>query len=87
MGFAIEKVEKALKQTKNSGLQPAMDYLIEHADDIEANDTIKHSESVESVESVSEVSELTAQSLKCDDCGRVFKDCTFDYQFMIQIVS
>lgn len=38
MGFDAAKVAKALKVVKGAGLQPAMDWLIEHADDIETDD-------------------------------------------------
>jgi UBX domain-containing protein 1/4 len=33
MGFTEEMVAKALKKTRNAGLQPAMDWLLEHGDD------------------------------------------------------
>lgn len=76
MGFTADKVDKALKQTKNAGLQPAMDYLIEHADDIESapSDPMDSTESLDDGGEISQ-DQVTAQSLKCDDCGRFFKDC------------
>ena len=35
MGFSAAKVEYALLKSNNAGLQPALDFLIEHADDAE----------------------------------------------------
>lgn len=32
-GFSLPKIEKALRVTKNAGLQPALDWLADHADD------------------------------------------------------
>ncbi|KAI8908425.1 ubiquitin-related domain-containing protein [Gorgonomyces haynaldii] len=33
MGFPEEKVARALRVTKNAGLQPALDWIVEHGDD------------------------------------------------------
>lgn len=33
MGFSLPKVTQALKSSKNSGLQPALEWLIAHVDD------------------------------------------------------
>lgn len=32
-GFSLPKIERALRVTKNAGLQPALDWLADHADD------------------------------------------------------
>lgn len=47
MGFSDAKVAKALKKTRNAGLQPAMDWLLEHseeADDFEEEEDIQDQE-------------------------------------------
>ncbi|KAF9158901.1 hypothetical protein DFQ26_007115 [Actinomortierella ambigua] len=43
MGFPQNRVLKALKATKNSGLQPAMDWLLAHSDDADIDDPIGES--------------------------------------------
>ncbi|KAG0226855.1 hypothetical protein BGW41_004068 [Actinomortierella wolfii] len=43
MGFPKNRVLKALKATKYSGLQPAMDWLVAHADDAGIDDPIEES--------------------------------------------
>ncbi|KAF9425895.1 UBX domain-containing protein 1 [Podila epigama] len=40
MGFPKNRVLKALKATKNAGLQPAMDWLVAHSDDADIDDPI-----------------------------------------------
>ncbi|KAJ3314697.1 hypothetical protein HDV04_005703 [Boothiomyces sp. JEL0838] len=66
MGFPEAKVLKALKKTKNAGLQPAMDWILAHQDEPD----------VESEEDDGEITadQQTAQSLKCDDCGKLLRD-------------
>ncbi|KAJ3208313.1 hypothetical protein HDU82_002644 [Entophlyctis luteolus] len=63
MGFAPDRVDAALKATNAAGLQPCLDWLFANpevtATPDESNDDAIHE------------SEATAQSLKCDDCGRL----------------
>ncbi|KAG0290839.1 UBX domain-containing protein 1 [Dissophora globulifera] len=40
MGFPRNRVLKALRATKNAGLQPAMDWLVEHSEDADIDDPI-----------------------------------------------
>ncbi|KAG0286589.1 hypothetical protein BGZ96_009332 [Linnemannia gamsii] len=40
MGFPRNRVLKALRVTKNAGLQPAMDWLVEHSEDPDIDDPI-----------------------------------------------
>ncbi|KAJ2998430.1 hypothetical protein HDV02_004545 [Globomyces sp. JEL0801] len=70
MGFPEKKVLKALKVTKNAGLQPAMDWLIANSDKPDNDD--------EDEEDQGEITpdQVTAQSLKCDDCDRLLRDAT-----------
>ncbi|KAJ3327940.1 hypothetical protein HDU76_010860 [Blyttiomyces sp. JEL0837] len=82
MGFSGAKVTRALKATKNAGLQPAMDWLFAHAeesddvvdDDPMDTDAKKNEAGGDDGEITAE--EATAQSLKCDDCGRLLRDAT-----------
>ncbi|CAG8476698.1 10082_t:CDS:2 [Paraglomus brasilianum] len=95
MGFSPERMygeerifmKETLKGyvTKNAGLQPAMDWLISHADD-DLDETLGGSSSGTAIASGSgtnnaeqeegeiKAGEETAQSLKCDDCQRLFRD-------------
>ncbi|KAK9710220.1 hypothetical protein K7432_008570 [Basidiobolus ranarum] len=80
MGFPEIRVKKALKATKNSGLQPAMDWILAHAEDADIDVAMEDApqveeESHEAAES-GEVKEgeQTAESLKCNDCGKLFRD-------------
>ncbi|KAL1919469.1 uncharacterized protein VTP21DRAFT_2162 [Calcarisporiella thermophila] len=96
MGFPQSKVERALRETKGAGLQPAMDWLIAHAEDPEdAEDTpmgsadaaqgstsemnvdeSKNEANEENEEGEVQPSELTAQSLMCSDCQKLFRDAS-----------
>ncbi|KAF8933619.1 ubiquitin-related domain-containing protein [Dissophora ornata] len=40
MGFPRNRVLKAMRATKNAGLQPAMDWLVEHSEDPDIDDAI-----------------------------------------------
>ncbi|KAJ3249573.1 hypothetical protein HDU78_000100 [Chytriomyces hyalinus] len=84
MGFSEARVNAAMKATGGSGLQPAMDWLFAHADDPEPMDTeatgeansaapADQSSQSQNDDAITE-EEATAQSLKCDDCGRLLRD-------------
>jgi len=88
MGFEEIKVNKALAETNNSGLQPAMDWLFAHADDpiesfiVEENNNnnetsndnkMDESNNNSSVEA-SSASDAVAKSLVCNVCKKVIKD-------------
>ncbi|KAI8841112.1 ubiquitin-related domain-containing protein [Chytriomyces cf. hyalinus JEL632] len=82
MGFASDRVDAALYATKNSGLQSAMDWLFSHADEsVPAAGPGSTNLGVTENEPASEANddaiteeEMTAQSLKCDDCGRLLRN-------------
>ncbi|KAG0093114.1 UBX domain-containing protein 1 [Podila epicladia] len=90
MGFPKNRVLKALKATKNSGLQPAMDWLVEHSEDADIDDPIAEStggtlgaassssaDDVDSKEQEGDViqdGEQTANSLVCQDCNMILRD-------------
>ncbi|KAJ3217870.1 hypothetical protein HDU67_007156 [Dinochytrium kinnereticum] len=78
MGFSEPKVRRALKATKNAGLQPAMDWLFAHAEDADENLEDPMDATPEAAADDGEITEdqATAQSLKCDDCGRLLRDAT-----------
>ncbi|KAJ3342978.1 hypothetical protein HDU83_005855 [Entophlyctis luteolus] len=93
MGFDAARVSAALAATKNSGLQAAMDWcvspggsallpangfrrLFAHADDpLPSVDAPANA--IEGNDDAIQESEATAQSLKCDDCGRLLRDGKF----------
>ena len=70
MGFAEAVVIKALKKTGNAGLQPALDWIVANPND---DGTME-----DSPEDDGEVAEESAQSLKCDDCGKLLRDASMD---------
>jgi len=78
MGFSEAKVKKALKSTKNSGLQPALDWLIAHVDDpepVEGEEDTTMDEAGETEDNKIKrlEGEGTMKSLVCSDCGKRFK--------------
>jgi flagellar biosynthesis GTPase FlhF len=70
MGFEEKRVIKALKMTKSSGLQPAIDWLLANPDDV-GDDTPEPQ-----MEDDGEIAagDATAQSLRCDDCEKILRD-------------
>ncbi|CAO3594201.1 unnamed protein product [Absidia cylindrospora] len=90
MGFSRVKVQKAWKAVKGAGLQPAMDWLLEHpevTDEPEEGDSDKgNSLGASTTETTTSAAgpedgeindgEQTAQSLICNDCQKLFRDAT-----------
>jgi len=81
MGFSRQKVLKALQVTGNAGVEPAMEWLLAHGDDIDVQEmetstpeanTAESNEGAVSEPSTSEPPE-EAKSLKCDECGKLFR--------------
>lgn len=74
MGFEKEKVEKSVSMTGNLGVEPAMEWLLAH------NDEIVPSTSQEGIsQTASEVnssSSIVPKSYKCEDCNKLFTDTT-----------
>lgn len=68
MGFTAELVKKALLKTSNSGIQSALDWIEAHPNALDATS--------EEEEQEEEIVTETANSLKCDTCGRLLKDST-----------
>ncbi|KAJ1554364.1 hypothetical protein HK405_005283, partial [Cladochytrium tenue] len=74
---------RALKATKNAGLQPAMDWLFAHADDpddVATADTPAEGSDTAAAAAGNDdeirPEDATAASLKCDDCGRLLRNPT-----------
>ncbi|WWC94552.1 hypothetical protein V866_001398 [Kwoniella sp. B9012] len=81
MGFDPARIDWALKATKNSGLQPAMDHLLENSEKpipeaVEAEDDDEEAvkANIKKIESGAvDDSDLVARSIKCSECGKVFR--------------
>ncbi|XP_034247446.1 UBX domain-containing protein 1 [Thrips palmi] len=75
MGFLREKAEKALQMTGNKGVEPAMEWLLAHNDDVESSSSgAAASSNANGEEAASaETAEAEAKSLKCNECNKLFK--------------
>uniref|UniRef100_A0A182QJE4 UBX domain-containing protein n=1 Tax=Anopheles farauti TaxID=69004 RepID=A0A182QJE4_9DIPT len=82
MGFPKEKAERALEVTNNTGIEQAMEWLLAHADEPlppasgtgsgdNSGETTANSAATEGA--TDEQPAAVAKSLKCDECGKLFK--------------
>lgn len=76
MGFAKEKAEKSVSMTGNLGVEPAMEWLLAHNDEMEPSTSHGASSNT-----TAEMNTLTsssavavAKSYKCEDCNKLFTD-------------
>jgi len=90
MGFDPARIDWALRATNNNGLQPAMDFILEHNDD-PIPDATSAAPATSSAEPQGEDDEedasalglqlgavadagVEARSIKCSQCGKIFKN-------------
>lgn len=85
MGFQKEKAERALQVTNNKGVEAAMEWLLAHADEdipsssgssssTQQQPLVEESASGEPAPgNVTDQATAVAKSLKCDECGKLFK--------------
>ncbi|KAI9281215.1 ubiquitin-related domain-containing protein [Umbelopsis sp. AD052] len=88
MGFPRNRAEKAWKKTNGAGLQPAMDWILEHSEDADIDEPVTEGQSLAAAtpsasstgnaEDEGEIKdgEQTAQSLICNDCQKLFRDAS-----------
>uniref|UniRef100_A0A1L8DSR2 Putative ubiquitin regulatory protein n=1 Tax=Nyssomyia neivai TaxID=330878 RepID=A0A1L8DSR2_9DIPT len=81
MGFSKERSERALAVTSNKGVEPAMEWLLAHADDDLPSDVVTGTseqpppagDEAEAKPTESTKEDDVAKSIKCDECGRQFR--------------
>ncbi|RSH89053.1 hypothetical protein EHS25_002715 [Saitozyma podzolica] len=83
MGFEPARIDWALKATKNSGLQPAMDHVLENSEkpvptaeeqNIDVADDDDDAEALAAhIKKTGASDEQIAKSIKCSECGKVFR--------------
>ncbi|KAK0549314.1 hypothetical protein OC846_004140 [Tilletia horrida] len=76
MGFDPERIAWALRATKNSGLQPAMDHILANMDNPVPTSTGADEEGADSINVAAAEGDgqLEAKSIKCSECGKIFKN-------------
>ncbi|WVO15251.1 hypothetical protein L204_102907 [Cryptococcus depauperatus] len=82
MGFEAQRIEWALKAIKNSGLQAAMEHILENAEKpvpnfisegVDGEDEEASKVDIEKLEGSVNDSDLVAKSIKCSQCGKIFR--------------
>lgn len=81
MGFSKEKAELAVSKTGSEDVGAIMDWILSHEDELEALTTTNNTQEPSTVETTSnensnteDPSDLVAKSIKCEDCGKLFKN-------------
>jgi len=77
MGFEKEKAEKSVSMTGNLGVEPAMEWLLAHNDEMVPSTSQGGSDSNTASEiNNSPSSSAIAKSYKCEECNKLFTDTT-----------
>jgi len=75
MGFEKEKAEKSVSMTGNLGVEPAMEWLLAHNEEMEPSTSQGSSTSNTTSEmNTSTSSSAVPKSYKCEDCNKLFAD-------------
>ncbi|ODN72711.1 hypothetical protein L202_08149 [Cryptococcus amylolentus CBS 6039] len=82
MGFEADRVDWALRATRNAGLQPAMDHLLNNSDkpipaaateEVDEDDEDAVKAHIEKLGGTVDDSDAVAKSIKCTECGKTFR--------------
>ncbi|TYJ52970.1 hypothetical protein B9479_006391 [Cryptococcus floricola] len=82
MGFEADRVDWALRATRNAGLQPAMDHLLNNSDkpipaaateEVDEDDEDAVKAHIEKLGGTVDDSDAVAKSIKCAECGKTFR--------------
>lgn len=75
MGFSKKRAEEAVEKTSNTGVESAMEWLISHEEVPSTAPTAitENKESAAAEAAAAETEDQQANSLKCEDCGKMLK--------------
>lgn len=76
MGFSTSLIDRCIKATGTNVLEQAIEWIMNHQNDPEPSQSSSSTDQIDQAAESGEIdaSQLTAQSLQCQDCGKLFKD-------------